>query len=66
MSNGDYVVGIFNRDDSPRSVTVEFSKLGIDGERRIRDLWRHADEGSASSVTATIAAHGCKIIRLSK
>lgn len=66
MSNGDYVVGIFNRDDSPRSVTVEFSKLGIDGERKIRDLWRHADEGSASSVTATIAAHGCKIIRLSK
>ena len=66
MSNGDYVVGIFNRDDSPRSGTVEFSKLGIDGERKIRDLWRHADEGSASSVTATIAAHGCKIIRLSK
>ena len=66
MSNGDYVIGIFNRDDSPRSVTVEFSKLGIDGERKIRDLWRHADEGSASSVTATIAAHGCKIIRLSK
>ena len=66
MSNGDYVVGIFNRDDNAKSVTVNFADLGISGEYNVRDLWKHADEGKASSVTATIPAHGCKIVKLSK
>lgn len=66
MSDGDYVIGLFNRDDSPRSCSLDFKTLGIDGEWKVRDLWRHADEGTASSVSATIPAHGCKIIRLSK
>lgn len=66
MSNGDYVIGIFNRDDSAKNITVNFSDLGISGEMKVRDLWKHADEGSASTITATIPAHGCKIIRLTK
>lgn len=66
MSNGDYVVGLFNRDDSSRSYSLALSDLGISGEWKIRDLWRHADEGSVTSISATVAAHGCKIVRLSK
>ena len=66
MSNGDYVVGIFNRDDNAKSVTVNFADLGISGEYNVRDLWKHADEGKAESLTATVPAHGCKIVKLSK
>lgn len=66
MSNGDYVVGLFNRDDSSRSYSLALSDLGISGEWKMRDLWRHADEGSVTSISATVAAHGCKIVRLSK
>lgn len=66
MSNGDYVIGLFNRDDNARSVSVNFADLGISGEWNVRDLWKHADEGKASSVSATLPAHGCKIVRLSK
>ena len=66
MSNGDYVVGVFNRDDSQQTVTVNFEDLGISGEMNVRDLWSHTDEGVASSLTANIAPHGCKIVRLSK
>lgn len=66
LSGGDWVIGMFNRDDNMRTVTVNFADLGIDGSWKIRDLWRHADEGAAASVTAGIPAHGCKIIRLSK
>ena len=66
MSNGDYVIGMFNRDDNARSVSVDFSELGISGEWKVRDLWKHADEGSASSITASLPAHGCKIVRLTK
>ncbi|MFG6397196.1 MAG: glucan 1,6-alpha-isomaltosidase [Muribaculaceae bacterium] len=66
MSNGDYVVGVFNRDDSQQTVTVNFEDLGISGEMNVRDLWSHTDEGVASALTANIAPHGCKIVRLSK
>ena len=66
MSNGDYVIGLFNRDDSARSYSFDLSTFGMSGEWKMRDLWRHADEGTVSAITATIPAHGCKIVRLSK
>lgn len=66
MSNGDYVVGLFNRDDSPRGYSLNLSDLGISGEWKMRDLWRHSDEGSVKTINATVPAHGCKIVRLSK
>lgn len=66
MSNGDYVIGIFNRDDSARNVDVTFADLGIEGEFNVRDLWSHSDEGKAVSLSANIPAHGCKIVKLSK
>ena len=66
MSNGDYVIGLFNRGDNSIAYNVSFADLGITGEWKVRDLWRHADEGTASSISATVAPHGCKIVRLSK
>ena len=66
MSNGDYVVGFFNRDDAAKGMSVKLSDLGISGSYKVRDLWRHTDEGEASSLSATVAPHGCKIYRLSK
>lgn len=66
MSNGDYVIGLFNRSDNTVSVSVDFSELGIPGEWNVRDLWAHADEGKATSVSANIQAHGCKIVKLTK
>lgn len=64
MTNGDYVLGIFNRNESTKTATVNFSNLGIQGEKQIRDLWTHTDEGRASSITVNIPAHGCKIVKL--
>ena len=66
MSNGDYIIGLFNRDDAARSVTVDFADLGISGQYNVRDLWKHADEGTATSLSVNVPAHGCKIVRLSK
>lgn len=66
MSNGDYVVGMFNRSDNASAVTVDLSRLGISGECNVRDLWKHADEGRASSLSVTLPAHGCKIVKLTK
>ena len=66
LSDGQYVVGLFNRSDQPQTVSVELQQLGITGEHTVRDLWTHTDEGSASTLKATLPAHGCKIVRLSK
>ena len=65
MTNGDYVVGLFNRSDNTASVSVKLSDIGIRGEKNVRDLWKHTDEGKASVVSANIPAHGCKIVKLS-
>ena len=65
MSNGDYVVGLFNRGDNTASVSLRLSDIGIGGEMKVRDLWKHTDEGKASVVSANIPAHGCKIVKLS-
>jgi hypothetical protein len=66
LTNGNHVVGLFNRSDQSQTVSVALSQLGISGEAKVRDLWRHADEGAASTLSATIPAHGCKIVLLSK
>ena len=47
-------------------MSVKFSDLGIQGEWKMRDLWKHADEGSGTGITASIAPHGCKIVKLTK
>lgn len=66
MSNGDYVIGLFNRSDNSVSYSYTLKDLGIEGQYNIRDLWTHTDEGLASSISAVVAPHGCKILRLSK
>lgn len=66
MSNGDWVVGLFNRSASAKAYNVSLADLGIAGTWNARDLWRHVDEGAVSSISANLPAHGCKIIRLSK
>jgi hypothetical protein len=64
MSDGSYVIGLFNRSDAAATVSLDFLKLGISGQWQVRDLWSHTDEGMASAISASLPAHGCKIVRL--
>ena len=66
MRNGDWVVGFFNRDAVNKSFSLKFSSLGLSGTFKIRDLWRHADEGAADHLDVTLNPYACKIVRLSK
>ncbi len=66
MTDGSYVVGLFNRDDNAMSFKVDFKTLGIDGSWKVRDLWKHADEGTATSLSVNLPAHACKIVKLTK
>ena len=66
MSNGDYIVGFFNRDDEEKAFSLDLSEIGIPHEMAVRDLWQHRDEGRTSKLEATVQPRGCKIVRLSK
>jgi alpha-galactosidase len=65
MSDGSYAVGFFNRSEHAASVTLNWSSLGLDGKRTIRDLWRQKDLGGFSNQFATeVAAHRAELIRV--
>lgn len=66
LSCGDWVVGLFNRSGVPQNMSVGFSELGIQGNWKVRDLWKHADEGEANALNIRLQGHECKIVRLSK
>ena len=66
LSCGDWVVGMFNRDDTSQTLSVTLSEFGIRGEMKVRDLWRHKDEGKTDMLEVDLEPHACKIVRLSK
>ena len=67
MTDGSWVIGLFNREDETETRSLELSKIGIGGTWKVRDLWKHADEGTVTDkVEAEIPAHGCKIVKLTK
>lgn len=65
MSDGDWVVALFNREDTPQTRSVNFSTdLGISTAIDVRDLWEHSDLGSMTSYSETIPAHGVTVLRI--
>lgn len=64
LSSGDYVIGFFNRSDSPKSYSCPLSDFGLEGEHAVRDLWSHTDEGEFSNLDVAVEPHGCKILKL--
>ena len=35
----------FNKEDNEYDRTLDFSEIGIEGKVKVRDLWKHQDEG---------------------
>ena len=67
MSDGSWVVGLFNREQATALRSLDLGNVGLTGTWQARNLWTHTDEGTVTTkVEAEIPAHGCKIIRLTK
>ena len=67
MSDGSWIIGLFNREQTPATRSLELQKIGLNGNWNTRDLWKHADEGVINGkVEVIVPAHGCKIIKLTK
>ena len=64
LSNGDAVIGLFNRENEPRTRYLNFAALGITGPAHVRDLWTHRNLGPLESFRAEIPPHGCRVLRL--
>jgi alpha-galactosidase len=59
------VVAFFNRGEQPAAISVDWSKLGLKGKLRGRDLWKHEDVPlSGASYQAQVPAHGVVAIKV--
>jgi alpha-galactosidase len=80
LADTSYAVGIFNTGlESPvdafnweggmpkRTLTVNWSDIGINGVYKVRDVWRHKDVGQFGGVyTAEVPFHGVALVKLSR
>jgi len=65
MEDGSQAVGLFNLTELPREIAVDWSRLGIQGPRQARDLWRQKDLGRFTDRFVTsVPRHGVALIRL--
>ena len=65
LAGGAVAVGLFNRDESEAGLAVSWSRIGLPGPWRARDLWRGRDaEGAAQGWTGRIPRHGVEFLRL--
>ena len=65
MSNGDCIVALFNRENTPQLRRLNFAEeLGF-AEGYARDLWGHVDMGVRTALSVNVPAHGCKVYRIS-
>jgi Alpha galactosidase C-terminal beta sandwich domain len=66
MSNGDAIVGLFNRELTPTNRSLSFSNIGLQGNVAVRDLWQHADLGLMSSINVQLPPHGSMVLKLTQ
>ncbi|MGB6429430.1 MAG: glycoside hydrolase family 27 protein [Candidatus Acidiferrales bacterium] len=65
MADGSQAVAMFNRQQGLMTFSVDFAKLGITGNVKVRDLWAGKDLGTMSgSYTATLTAHSVVLLRV--
>ena len=65
MEDGSVAAGLFNRDETSKTVTAKWSDLGLSGKARVRDLWRQKDLGTFDGRFETeVPRHGVMLVRL--
>lgn len=60
-------VALYNPTDEPKDITIDFAKLDLAGNVRVRDLFQHEDlkgEARGSVVVERVPAHGTNVYML--
>lgn len=64
-ADGSYTVALFNLGSSTATVTANWSDIGLSGPAQVRNLWTHANTGTANgSVSASLPEHGSELLRI--
>ncbi len=66
LSNGDYALAILNKLDCSIPLILDFSKLGLEGNFQIRDLWEHKTITKSDLKKQMILSHQTKLYRFVK
>jgi alpha-galactosidase len=67
LSGGAKAVGLFNRSDSSREITLKLSEVGFKTKAKLRDLWSHKDlTATNGSYTVLVPKHGVAMLKLSE
>ncbi len=68
LPNGDWIVGLFNREETAQVRKVDFARdLGLAADEivAVRDLWQHADlTDVAGGYARALPARSCQILRI--
>jgi alpha-galactosidase len=65
MVDGSLAVGLFNAGEFEAELSADWDALGIQGPRRVRDLWRHKDRGVFEKrYTVTVPRRAGVLVRL--
>jgi hypothetical protein len=65
LEDGSKAVGIFNTGNEYRTITVAWKDIGMAQSQRVRDVWRHKEEGLVrDAYTAAIPPHGVRLLRI--
>lgn len=66
LEDGSKAIGIFNMDNLfHHKTTLSWQTLALEGEHRVRDLWRQKDIGVLKDNFSTeIVPHGCMALRI--
>jgi alpha-galactosidase len=65
LADGSKAVGIFNKGEPQKPVTVQFSALGVGKSAELRDLWSGKDLGRfEDSFTTEVPVHGVVLVKI--
>jgi len=67
LSDGSWVVGLFNRGDGPESTAkaIDFSAaLGLSKPAAVRDLWAHKNLGTMTGWNVSLRPHASSLIKV--
>ena len=65
LGHGDYYVALFNMNATPTVFELPWNLLGLNGARRVRDLWTHGDLGSSwQSFSTRLEGHGVRLLKI--
>ena len=65
LASGNTAIAIFNHSDQEIRGVVSWETLGIKKNRKVGNLWTHADSGDTSEAySEAIPSHGLILLRL--